>query len=196
LAKRSAKQKLIGWGVFAAVIVVIAAAFLVTRIIGGAAPETIEATTSVAVASSSSGAMEASATRAASGASSASAVAEPAPSEDAVPAASSAASAIPPDQAVVDAATMDQRSRRGLLLTLIRQGVFTGVQALDSPPKVGVTALFRGLSPSLQQQFVAVAYAYINNGASGVQMLELIDAASGAQIGTYTASDGLKLSES
>lgn len=91
---------------------------------------------------------------------------------------------------------MSQESRRGLLLTLIQQGVFTGVQALDTPPKVGVTALFRGLTPSLQQQFIAVVYAYINNGGAGTQPLLLIDAASGSQVGTYSTGDGLKLSES
>ncbi|HZY49865.1 MAG TPA: hypothetical protein VFE64_08805 [Devosia sp.] len=88
---------------------------------------------------------------------------------------------------------MSQESRRGLLLTLIQQGVFTGVQALDTPPKVGVTALFKGLSPNLQRQFIAVVYAYVNNGAAGMQTLQLIDAASGSQVGSYSASDGLTL---
>lgn len=78
---------------------------------------------------------------------------------------------------------------------MIQQGVFSGVQALDTPPKVGVTALFEGLSPNLQQQFIAVVYAYINNGAAGTQTLQLIDAASGSQVGSYTTSEGLKLSE-
>jgi hypothetical protein len=96
---------------------------------------------------------------------------------------------------VVDAGAMTQQSRRGLLLTLIQQGVFTGVQALDTPPKVGVTALFQGLSPNLQQQFIAVVYAYINNGAAGTQRLQLIDATSGSQVGSYSASDGLELSQ-
>ena len=89
---------------------------------------------------------------------------------------------------------MTQQSRRGLLLTLIQQGVFTGVQALDTPPRVGVTALFQGLSPSLQRQFIAVVYAYINNGAAGTQTLQLIDANSGTPVGSYSASGGLKLS--
>ena len=90
---------------------------------------------------------------------------------------------------------MTQQSRRGLLLTLIQQGVITGVQALDTPPRVGVTALFQGLSPSLQRQFIAVVYAYINNGAAGTQTLQLIDANSGTQVGSYSASGGLKLSQ-
>ncbi len=90
---------------------------------------------------------------------------------------------------------MSQQSRRGFLLTLIKQGVFTGVQALDTPPKVGVTPLFEGLSPNLQQQFIAVVYAYINNGTDGTQTLQLIDATSGSQVGSYSASDGLKLSQ-
>jgi hypothetical protein len=130
-----------------------------------------------------------------SAAPSAAAAAEPQPA--AAPAASATpVNTTPPEPAVevVDAGTMTQESRRGFLLTLIQQGVFTGVQALDDPPKVGVTALFRGLSPNLQQQFIAVVYAYINNGAPGTKTLQLIDAGSGTQIGSYSANDGLKLS--
>ena len=90
---------------------------------------------------------------------------------------------------------MSQQSRRGFLLALIQQGVLSGVQALDTPPRVGVTTLFEGLSPNLQQQFIAVVYAYINNGTAGTQTLQLIDAATGSQVGSYSTGDGLKLGE-
>jgi hypothetical protein len=77
---------------------------------------------------------------------------------------------------------------------LISQGVFTGVEAIGSPPKVGVTPLFQGLSPDLQRQFIATVYAYVNNGAPGKDPLQVIDATTGKVIGSYTATDGLKLS--
>lgn len=190
LARRSGKQKLIGWGAFAAILVVIAAIFLVTRLFGGApsAPGMATPPRATALSSTAPDASSAAAnTFAAPTNSGAVAVAE-----------ASAASNVPPPPAtveVVDAATMTQQSRRGLLLTLIQQGVFTGVQALDTPPKVGVTALFKGLSLSLQRQFIAVVYAYINNGAPGTQTLQLIDAANGSQVGSYSAGDGLKLGQ-
>ena len=94
---------------------------------------------------------------------------------------------------VVDAAAMDQGARKALLNTLIKQGVFTGIQAIGSSPKVGVTPLFQGLSPNLQQQFVATVYTYVNNGAAGSVPLVVIDATTGKVVGNYTAADGLKM---
>lgn len=80
-----------------------------------------------------------------------------------------------------------------MLLRLIGQGVFTGVQAVGSPPKVGITALFKGLDPGLQREFVALVYAYVNNGGPGKDELQIIDAQTGNMAGTYTADAGLKL---
>jgi hypothetical protein len=88
---------------------------------------------------------------------------------------------------------MDQRSRRQLVSTLIEQGVFTGVQAIGSPPKVGVTPLFRGLDVDLQRQFVAAVYSYINKGGAGTEALQVIDATTGDLVGKYTAAGGLEL---
>jgi len=94
---------------------------------------------------------------------------------------------------VVDAAAMDQQSRRELLLRLIDQGVFTGVQADGSPPKVGVTSLFKGLNPDMQREFVGLVYTYVNNGTTGTQTLQIVDAETGSIAGTYSADSGLKL---
>jgi hypothetical protein len=88
---------------------------------------------------------------------------------------------------------MDQQSRRELLLRLIDQGVFTGVEADGSPPKVGVTSLFKGLNPDMQREFAALAYTYVNNGGAGTQPLQIVDAETGGVAGTYTADGGLKL---
>lgn len=88
---------------------------------------------------------------------------------------------------------MDQQARKEMLLRLIGQGVFTGVQAIGSPPKVGVTPLFQGLDPKLQAEFAALVYAYVNNGAAGTETLQLVDARTGNTAGTYSADTGLKL---
>jgi hypothetical protein len=200
LAKRSSKQKLIGWGVFAAMIVVIAAIFFITRMLGGASQAPGVATQSVAeVASVSAAAADVSSAPTSSAdaiaATSNVSVEAPAPPSTALAASAPRAASTASADQVVDAGTMSQQSRRGMLLTLIQQGVFTGVQALDTPPRVGVTALFEGLSPNLQQQFIAVVYAYINNGAAGTQTLQLIDATNGSQVGSYSTQDGLKLGQ-
>jgi hypothetical protein len=57
---------------------------------------------------------------------------------------------------------------------------------------VGVTALFLGLNPDLQQQFIATVYAYVNNGAEGKDALQVINATTGELVGTYTAAEGLR----
>jgi hypothetical protein len=88
---------------------------------------------------------------------------------------------------------MDQGARKALLNALIRQGVFTGVEAVGSPPKVGVTPLFQGLKPDLQRQFLATVYTYVNNGPAGSLPLQVIDATTGKVVGNYTTADGLKL---
>lgn len=183
-------------------VVVIVAIFFVTRMLGGSPQGMREAGSPVAAASSSSAAAADVSSVASSSAASPvapSAVAEarvPASSASSAPQMSAETVSTGPAVQVVDAGTMSQQSRRGFLLTLIQQGVLTGVQALDTPPKVGVTPLFEGLSPNLQQQFIAVVYAYINNGAAGTQTLQLIDSTNGSQVGSYSASNGLKLSES
>lgn len=180
-------------------ILIIVAIFFVTRTLSSA-PEAPAVPTPVAAASAAAPSGSGPATSSPDAASSVS-KASSSPVADASTPSSAVSSAAPvpagetsaTEVEVVDAGTMSQESRRGLLLTLIQQGVFTGVQALDTPPKVGVTALFKGLSPNLQRQFIAVVYAYVNNGAAGVQTLQLIDAASGSQVGSYSASDGLTL---
>lgn len=88
---------------------------------------------------------------------------------------------------------MDQQTRKDMLLRLIGQGVFTGVEAVGSPPKVGVTELFKGLNPAMQNEFAALVYAYVNNGTAGKDALQIIDAQTGNPAGTYTADGGLKL---
>lgn len=87
---------------------------------------------------------------------------------------------------------MDQQSRREMLLRLIDQGVFTGIQAIGSP-KVGVTPLFKGLDPAMQREFVGLVYAYVNNGTTGTEPLQIVDAQTGDAAGTYTSDGGLKL---
>jgi hypothetical protein len=94
---------------------------------------------------------------------------------------------------VIEPDSMDQGARKALLNTLIQQGVFTGIQAVGSPPKVGVTPLFQGLNANLQSQFIAAVYAYVNNGAAGNVPLQLIDATTGKTIGSYTTASGLTL---
>lgn len=106
--------------------------------------------------------------------------------------ASSSASA-PATAPLVDLAAMTQPDRRAFVLKLISQGVFTGVQATTSPPKVGVTPLFQALNPDFKQQFIAAVDAYVHNGAPTTEALQIIDATSGNLIGTYTVADGLKL---
>lgn len=194
MARRSSRQKLIGWAVFAAMLLVIVAIFAVTRMLGGAPQASSGAASSVAEALPSAADAPGAVSRAPGSASSASASAETSTASSAASAASPA-EAITPDVEVIDAETMTQQSRKGLLLTLIQQGVLTGVQAVGTPPRVGVTALFQGLSSNLQRQFIAVVYAYINNGGTGTQTLQLIDATSGSQVGSYSASDGLKLGQ-
>jgi len=181
-------------------VLVIVAIIFIIRMIGAAPPApAIGASAVAALSSSSAVAADASSMETASSSASsatANAAAESSTSSSVaspVAGGSTESASSAPGIDVVDARTMSQQSRRSLLLTLIQQGVFTGVEALGTPPKVGVTSLFQGLSPDLQQQFIAVVYAYINNGAAGSQTLELIDATSGSQVGSYSASDGLKL---
>jgi hypothetical protein len=187
LARRTRQQKLVGWGVLAAAVVVVIALFLITRALQGGAP--------VQVASASSAADTADT----SSASVSPPLSEsPADSSSAAPSSTAAApstvtSEAPSAVSVVDPDSMDQGARKAFLLTLIKQGIFTGLQALESPPKIGVTPLFKGLDLTLKQQFIAVAYAYVNNGGQGTQPLQLIDATDGKLLGTYSAGDGLKL---
>ncbi len=193
MAKRSNKQKLIGWAAFAGIVVLIVGIFLVTRLFSGGAPAPANVVTT-----SSSAVAEASVSMASSAAPSAEAVASASSSEAPTQIAEAVAPAATPSAAASSAPgleldTLDQEGRKNLLLTLISQGIFTGVQALDTPPKVGVTALFRGLDPSLQQQFIAVVYAYVNGGGNNAHDLQLIDATTGQPTGSYNAADGLQL---
>ena len=130
-------------------------------------------------------------------ASSAPAVVSSAPSSAAAPSPATVTASQPaestPRVALVDTATMDQQSRREMLLRLINQGVFTGIQAVGSPPRVGVTPLFKGLDPAMQREFVGLVYAYVNNGTTGTEPLQIVDAQTGDAAGTYTADAGLKL---
>jgi hypothetical protein len=174
--RRDPRRKFIGWGIMAAAVLVIAGLFFIPHGQGPQSP-----TASVASTATPSAAAPASA---------------PAPVAEA-PAASSptaAPSAASTDGtlAVVDLAAMDQPARKAFLLRLINQGVFTGVQAPPAP-KVGVTPIFQGLSPALKQQFIAVVDAYVYNGATGPDPLQLIDATTGKAMGSYTPGDGLKL---
>jgi hypothetical protein len=158
-----------GWAILAGVMLVIAGIFLITRLV---TPHSDSASPSNPAIASSTATVAAPATPSANAAQ---------------PLASTA------DPQVVDLASMNQPARRAFVLKLISQGVFTGVQATTSPPKVGVTPLFQGLNLSLKQQFIAAVEAYVHNGAATTQPLELIDATNGNSIGTYTVADGLKL---
>ena len=179
MAKRtSAKSKLIGWGVLAAACLAVVGIFLISRALSPPATAPVTTASSVATIASS----QAPATT-----SSETAAAPSQPASSAQPASSSSTIAIfEPD-------TMDQGSRQALVNTLIQQGVFTGVQAVGSPPKVGVTPLFRGLDPDLQRQFVAAVYSYVNRGAAGTDPLQVIDATTGNVLGKYTSAGGLEL---
>jgi hypothetical protein len=173
--KRTPKQKLLGWSILAVAALVIVGVFLITRIITSPLP----AGTTTAQASS------------------APAVVSSAPSSAAAPSPATVTASQPaestPRVALVDTATMDQQSRREMLLRLINQGVFTGIQAVGSPPRVGVTPLFKGLDPAMQREFVGLVYAYVNNGTTGTEPLQIVDAQTGDAAGTYTADAGLKL---
>lgn len=187
--KRSAKQKLIGWGILLVAAIVIAGLFLVTRGTSPSAPTVVatanaEPAKTSSLPASSAAAPAVQATGSSSPATTTSSPAAGTPSQ---------APASTPEVALVDATAMDQQSRKAMLLRLIEQGVFTGVQAVGSPPKVGVTPLFQGLDPKLQAEFAALVYAYVNNGAAGTETLQLVDAQTGSTAGTYTADTGLKL---
>jgi cytoskeletal protein RodZ len=160
---RRPRRKLMGWAILAAVVVVIIAIYLLTRLVTSQANNS---STSVATATTSASSRSAQPTAPAAGTS---------------------------GTQVVDLSSMDQPARKTFVLRLIKQGVFTGVQVSTSPPKVGVTPLFQGLSPDLKQQFLAAVEAYVHNGATTTEPLEIIDAISGKNIGTYTIAEGLKL---
>lgn len=201
--RRSTAQKLIGWSILGGAIVVVIAIFLITRAFGPSAPSTgvpatnLQAALSAAASSQAAASAAASAPSpqpsAASSAASAAATSLGAPASP-QPAASSAApipAVAPSGTAVADAAAMDQGERRDFLNRLIGQGVFTAVVPVPAA-KVGVTPLFQGLKPDLQLQFLAVAYAYIHNGAAGTDPLQLIDVTNGKVIGNFTNTAGLQ----
>jgi hypothetical protein len=187
--RTNTRTRLIGWSVLAAAAVVIVGIFLITRAVGPAAPTAV-ATTVSSSAPASEPSVPAASASSAPPSSAEPAASEPAASSASAPAASSSSSA---ELVVVDAAAMDQGARKALLNALIRQGVFTGVEAVGSPPKVGVTPLFQGLKPDLQRQFLAAVYTYVNNGPTGSLPLQVIDATTGKVVGNYTTADGLKL---
>jgi len=125
------------------------------------------------------------------------AAASPAVAPAAASASSAASDAVAatdsPAVTVVDLASMTQTDRRAFVQKLIRQGVFTGLKISPAPPRVGVTPLFQSLNPDLKRQFISVVEAYVHNGATTTEPLQLIDATNGNAIGTYTVADGLKL---
>jgi hypothetical protein len=189
--KNKTQNRLLGWGILAAVAVVIVGLFLVSRIFTSSArPQQTVAAVAVATptrAAASSAPPIPSAESHEANPSSQPAVQSPDASL-AAPAAGEAETV-----AVIEPEAMNQGARKDMLLHLIDQGIFTAVKAIGSPPQVGVTPLFRGLSPSLQQQFIALVYLYINNGKPGSDQLQLIDVANGGLAGTYTTAGGLKL---
>lgn len=181
-----------GWGILAAVLLAILGIFLVSRALTQPAstPDTSQPPSEASVSAVSSAADSSEAP--ASAGSAAPSEAAAAASQPESPASSAPASSAP-GVAVIEPDTMSQAERKDLLLRLIGQGVFTGVEALGTPPKVGVTALFRGLDTSLQQQFIAAAHAYVQAGSAQPVTIEVVDAQSGTTIGSYSAADGLKL---
>ena len=204
--RRTAAQKLVGWSILAGGIVVIIGIFLITRTVTSSkpAPAAVPAVSTAAVSSSQPPAPASSAPVSSASASSAPVPSAAASSQQPAPASSQAAasSALPQPAApsaaassqklaVVDAEAMAQGARRDLLNKLIGQGVFTGIEPVG-PARVGVTPLFQGLNPDLQQQFLAVVYAYVHNGAAATDALLVIDATNGKVIGNFTNEAGLK----
>ena len=179
-----------GWGILAAVLLAILGIFLISRALTQPAstPDTSQPPSEASVSSAAD-----SSEVPASAGSAAPSEATAAASQPESSASSSAPAPSAPGVAVIEPDTMSQAERKDLLLRLIGQGVFTGVEALGTPPKVGVTALFRGLDTSLQQQFIAAAHAYVQAGSAQPVTLEVVDAQSGTTIGSYSAADGLKL---
>ena len=204
--RRTAAQKLVGWSILAGGIVVIIGIFLITRAVTSSRPPASSPVVSTAAVSSSQPPAPASSAPVSSAsASSAPVPSAAASSQQPAPASSQAAasSALPQPAApsaaassqklaVVDAEAMAQGARRDLLNKLIGQGVFTGIEPVG-PARVGVTPLFQGLNPDLQQQFLAVVYAYVHNGAAATDALLVIDATNGKVIGNFTNEAGLKL---
>lgn len=176
-------------------VVVIVGIFVISRAVTAPRTPVVAADSASSTASSAAAPASASSSAAVSDASSAASAASVPEASAAVSAASAPAAPEASSSAlvVVDPNAMDQAARRGLLTTLIQQGVFTGVQVDTTPPKVGVTPLFQGLSNDLQQQFIATVYAYVNNGATGKGPLDVVDATTGKTIGHYTVDEGFKL---
>lgn len=169
--RRDPRRKLMGWGILAAVVLVIVIVFVVSHQWGSP-------TASGAVATATP--QPAASTASAPAATTPAVAATPAPG---------ATGATP---AIVDPNAMDQPTRKALVLKLIHQGVFTAVLALANPPRVGVTDIFRGLSPDLQTQFLGTVDSYVHNGAPSTDALQLIDPKTGKTVGTYTAAGGVK----
>ena len=191
--RTSAATKLAGWSILAGVAVVIIGIYLVSRLAAPAVPPPAGAAS--ASASAPPGLSEAPSsaqteTTASDAVPSSAPASSPTASSEAPPSSAAASSSA---VVVIEPDSMDQGARKALLNTLINQGVFTGVQAVGSPPKVGVTPLFQGLNANLQSQFIAAVYAYVNNGAAGNVPLQLIDATTGKTIGSYTTASGLTL---
>lgn len=187
--QRTATGRLIGWGVLAVAVLAIVGIFVVTRMLS---PQPAVPAVAVSSASSASAVSSASAEAVASSA--------PAVAEAAAPSSSAVAVApvVPakpaePALVVIEPDKMDQATRKALVSTLIAQGIFTGVEAIGTPPKVGVTPLFQGLDPGLQRQFLAAVDGYVNNGKPAATPLQVVDATTGKPMGTYTAADGLTL---
>jgi hypothetical protein len=181
-----------GWGILAAVLLAILGIFLVSRALTQSPPDASQPPSDAAVSAASSAAVSSAADSSEAPASAGSAAPSEAAAASSQPASSAPASSAPA-VAIIEPDTMSQAERKDLLLRLIGQGVFTGVEALGTPPKVGVTALFRGLDTSLQEQFIAAAHAYVQAGTAQPVTLEVVDAQSGTTIGSYSAADGLKL---
>lgn len=203
--KRSTAQKLMGWGILGGAVIAVIAIFLITRAFGPSTPAPAPST-SAALQAAVTAAAQSSAAAASSQPAPAASLGAPASHAPEAPASSSTAASqpsapapsaspvvpVPPaGTAVADAAAMNQSDRRDFLNRLIGQGVFTAVVPVPAA-KVGVTPLFQGLKPDLQLQFLAIAYAYIHNGAAATDPLQLIDVTNGKVIGNFTNGAGLQ----
>lgn len=191
--RTNAATKLAGWSILAGVAVVIIGIYLVSRLAAPAVPPpagAASASTSAPPGLSEAPSSAQTETTASDAVPSSAPASSPTASSEAPPSSAAASSSA---VVVIEPDSMDQGARKALLNTLINQGVFTGIQAVGSPPKVGVTPLFQGLDANLQSQFIAAVYAYVNNGAAGNVPLQLIDATTGKTIGSYTTASGLTL---
>lgn len=105
-----------------------------------------------------------------------------------------ASSALPVAQQLpIDASAAMQVEREKLIQDLTDQGVFERLALEGTTPDVYVSKRFQNLDFELKQKFVSVVYAYSAARNQAFTVVLLKDARTNKKIGSYTASEGLKL---